>query len=359
MDKLANGSVIFDKAYSLAPWTLPSISSIITSLNPIEHRAQKWGDRLSTKHTTLAEHLKLIGYKTAAVTSHNLIAPEFGFDQGFDLFDESVLQKGDPHNTSTSAEITDLGIRLMDELEDQPFFLWLYYFDPHYNYMQRPEYRFGQGNSDKYDSEIAFLDHHIGRLLDHLADKKLESKTMVILVADHGEEFKDHGGTRHGHTLYEELVHIPLIIRGPGLSPRRVNSLVAETDIAPTILALAGLPKAPSFKGQALPLIHRVPLTASNRSVFLESYYENTCLRGVRTSDWKLVNDCNEDSWQLFDLSTDPKETKDVKETQEKEFLAGKKLMEGYFTLPPRKMSLQNLTDEEKEKLRALGYINN
>ncbi len=265
--KFAEQSMVFEDAQSSAPWTLPSFASLMTGLPSAAHGCKTFYSSLAPSYTTLAEELLAGGYDTAAVVSHVFLGRPYGLHQGFVHFDdELVLEMTRSDEVISSPSVTAKGLAFLQAKadaamdEERPWFLWLHYFDPHAVYQahasQTPTFG-DQRDLDLYDGEIAFTDSHIGRLLDGLDDLGLGEETVVVFTADHGEEFGDHGGRDHGHTLYQELLHQPLILRVPGVPAGRYSSMVRSIDVPATLLDLAMLPPAAESFGKSLrPVLH-------------------------------------------------------------------------------------------------------
>jgi len=360
LDEFAKQAAVFEKTYSHSPWTMPSIASMFTSLSPREHGIAAWKDPLAKSFITLAEQLKNNGYNTYAAVSHDIIIPRYGFGQGFDEYDTSILKKGKSLNIFSSKHITDYGIRTIDkQTKGAPFFMFLHYFDPHKKYFTHKDHKFGDTPLDKYDSEIAFTDHHVNRLLEHLNKKGFGEDTIVVFVADHGEEFGEHGGRYHGWKIYNEVVHIPLIIKVPGFKPQRVPTVISESDIPPTLLNLVGVQVPDQFQGKSISFSGKKFTPEKGRTIFMETYFmSEVCKRGVLKDDWKLILDCNNSSWGLYDLSKDPGENKNLATVSAGEFDRMKQLLISYYPLGTPKPKMKELTEELKQKLKSLGYIN-
>ena len=258
IDAFANEAIVFENAFSQAPWTLPSHATMLTSLYPSVHRADTYSARLSPKVLTLPEILRENGYQTLAVTSHVLLTDLYGMDQGF-----ARLR----FNGGLDADrVTSQALDFLDGRNpNRPFFMLVHYFDVHADYGAPAPYgeRFvdpaysgpttGARDNfyasaktpedrahlvDLYDGEIAFTDEHVGQLIQGLTERGLFDETTVILTADHGEEFGEHGHFEH-KTLYDNVLHVPLIIKPAGVDtePARVQAPVALLDLTPTILA--------------------------------------------------------------------------------------------------------------------------
>ena len=372
IDQLALQGRVFTRAYSQAGWTLPSMASILTGRFPKDHQAVDFHFSLRRDLPTLASILKEFGYDTRADVSHVLLTSTYGLDRGFTHYDASVLDRGDPHKISTSKELAELALKDLAAAR-RPFFLWVHFFDPHFAYLPHAEWTsFGDSAPDRYDQEIAFTDGYIGRILRYLDEKKLARNTVVVLVADHGEEFGEHGGIFH-ETCYDEVLRIPLIIRAPGLAANVDTSLVEQIDILPTILSRLGVPLPPDLPGRNLlagpgtphPLYierDRPPGTRQRAVIFdgmklvhveprdttlipAESRAESVEVKNVFVGDY------------LYDLRRDPGELKNLYRPGDP---MGEKLMAllaGHFRgvdMPPENV----IVDQEmRERLRSLGYI--
>ncbi|MCZ7586125.1 MAG: sulfatase [Deltaproteobacteria bacterium] len=262
--RLALRSSVFDRAYSATPWTLGSFAALWTSQLPSVAGIFDWGNHLKPPAVTLAEILRSAGYETHAVVSCDGLQRN-GIEQGFDVFDDSLNDRLDAYAALTSRDVTDAGIRALNRERRRPIFLWLHYFDPHEKYLDHPEFAFGSAEIDLYDEEIASTDFHIGLLIDFMLEKGLFRNTIIVLHADHGEEFGEHGGSRHAMTLYEEVVRVPLIIYVPERAPDRVKGLVSLVDVAPTLLSLAGVEIPSSFRGRTMSGARRTFRSAEKR----------------------------------------------------------------------------------------------
>jgi arylsulfatase A-like enzyme len=357
LDEAAAGGVRFSNTSAHSPWTLPSMASLLTSRHPSGHRAgKKLGPfRFSTlpgEVPTLQERFAGAGYETAAVINVDFLSDAFGMTRGFDLVDFASSESNS--GTRIAADTTDAALHRLRQLNGGPFFLLVHYFDPHLEYdppaefrrlHARPQDRAGAGHlfgskvemaalrqgrarlaplmlerlEALYDGEVAYTDREVGRLLDRLAGLGLDSSTLVVITADHGEEFGDHQGFEHGHTLYQELLHVPLILRLPGRLPeaRVVDSTVRLIDLAPTILELAGLPpQVEGFAGKSLvPLIEG--REQGDRPVFAEGNFWGADLYSWHSDSFKLILRPGAGQGQparteLFDLRQDPGERQNL-----------------------------------------------
>lgn len=280
IDSLAVSGTRWVRAQAQSPWTLPAIASVMTGMSDRAHRAGMWDGvfyGIDPMLPYLPHILNRAGFETAAFFNVVFLDASFGFNRGFGHFDcegsvEATMIRD-------AAATTDSVLSWLDSQRegDGPFFAAVHFYDPHLTYDPPPEYAsmfadpayggtFGpawgtktdvamvnEGGvaftsedlshlTDLYDGEIAYVDSQIGRLLAGLRARGLSGSTLVVVIADHGEEFLEHGGLGHGHTLYQELLSIPLIMSGPGVPEGLVDSsLVGQIDIAPTMLAYADI----------------------------------------------------------------------------------------------------------------------
>lgn len=358
LDELAKDATLFERAYSHSPWTMPSAASMFTSLEPRDHGIKDWLQPLSKRFLTLPEHLRDHGYSTEGIVSHVTFKDSYNFDQGFDHYDASVLDKGKSKYISTAKEVSDLAIAALDQERDKPFFLWLHYFDPHNDYLPHEGYEFGDRKIDLYDGEIAFTDAQIGRVLDKLKEKDLYDQTIIVFIADHGEEFNDHGGFKHTNTLYEELIHIPLIIRVPGFRPDRIDTLVTESDVAPTLCNLLGVPIPEQFKGIPFAFDDQAFFVKNNRVVFAETFARGNRKIGILRDKYKLIHDLKMERFFLFDLSEDPAEEEDLSETNTEVFQSLLADLKEHNTIQAAEVESIEIPEQLEDELKSLGYIN-
>ena len=384
LDRLAERSVRYERAISQAPWTTPSIGALFSSQYPTTLGIEDDRSVLSEDLTLLPEVLQAAGYRTGAVISHSFCSSQWNFDQGFEHFDETQILGTDG---TSSHEISDRGMAFVEE-GGEPFFLWLHYFDPHWRYVphagfERPppaepydgpvEPRMAMrqlrtmtdrlGPADiaelerQYDEEIAYTDHHIGRFLDRLDELGLYEEAVIVFVADHGEEFKDHGQLGHAHTLHSEVIEVPLILHVPGRAPGVERAPVATVDVFPTILEAVGLRGSAGSLGLAGRSLLS-PEGSELRPIFSETTRRGN-LRSVVLGRWKLVRDLAGSSEHLYDLDADPAERRDVAgEHPEERARLGDYLDRWLAGLAEAGSDRERieLTAEELERLEALGY---
>jgi arylsulfatase len=349
--RLARDGVVFERAYSQSSWTRPSIATILTAQYPSVHGTEHKMDVLSDRVDTLAEVLKRQGYWTAAVTTNINVAPIFNFQQGFDEFaylepsfyfgasdsaTKLAIYKGlrvGREKVSTSMWVENyyqdaavVGAHVGDWLASQPpepFFLFVHYMDPHDPYFEFPYNGRGVARvsspnppaeratelHDLYREDVRYLDGYLEALLDQLRERGLYDRSIIALTADHGEEFQEHGGWWHGTSLYEEQVHVPLVIKRaaePDGGKRRTD-LARSLDIAPTLVAAAGATPAAGFQGIDL------FSTTVEGPLLAEEDLEGNRLTSIHDGPWKLII-ANADNprglapTELYNLSDDPKE---------------------------------------------------
>ena len=215
---------------------------------------------------------------------------------------------------------------------------------------------------DHYDGEIAFTDLYLGRVLEHLRELDLASDTLVVLLADHGEEFKDHGGGGHRATLYEEVLRVPLIVRAPGIAPRRVEAPVGNIDVLPTICELLDLAPPPAIQGESLvPLMRGEPAEPRARLAEMRNNNKKDW-DGLVEGPYKLLYDVSAEKKLLFDLTADPLERTDVAASHPEVVDAMWSRMQAMIAesreRAPRagKGAEVELTPEDQEALDQLGY---
>ena len=426
IDALARSGIVFEQAYAPGPWTLPSVASMHTSTFMCEHGVLVDQQRIPSSMDPLAVRMKRTGYATASFYTNPYAGPITGLDRGFDR--EQLMQDG--------TEADDLRPWL-DSLGQAPFFLYVHNVEPHnpydcrdaelkqfampidppmrtaakngydyYRHLTRVDFREGRdpGETDNtvlqnaslafldelrapvsvmYDAQVALADARVGGLIETLKDEGVWDNTLFLLVADHGEEFGEHGGWLHDQSVYEELVHVPMIVRLPGGAGagRRIDDVVSLVDVLPTILGwidrqpligeARGVDLSPLLRGEALddPAATRlrVPSMRTNRKKYYRPWKE---LRGdqnvvVRDGRWKGIWNTEVDSFELFDLKADPLERNNLSAQQTertatmKDF-AARWLAECVESSPAGVDGggeVAPLDEETKARLRSLGYI--
>ncbi len=358
IDRLAEQSFRFTRARSPAPWTLPSVCSLLTGLSPLVHRAVRRDSILPRSIPTLAERLAAEGYRTAAIGHNHVLSRARQLDRGFDeyLFAErdalplrsagflvwrGLRSQGNQADPDARA-LSERAWEWIEEHADEDFFLWLHYYDPHLEYVPpaaflpdamppagmgwrldfeavgrirggtfAPEPDARRWIRALYDGEVSYLDQELGTLLERLKKKGLYEDTLLVLTSDHGEEFWEHDGFEHGHTVYEELLRVPLILKQPRQTQGMlVDRPVTLESIVPSVLALCGIETDPAeFSSPALfQRDRRLAPFAAEPALFATGtlYYQDRL--SLLLGGWKYVRFLSTGREELFDLQTDPSE---------------------------------------------------
>ncbi|MEE4271613.1 MAG: sulfatase [Thermoanaerobaculales bacterium] len=410
MDTLARDGVLFERALAPAPWTVPSLASILTGLEPLVHGTTTAKSALDPQLTTIAERLGNVGYRTAALTDNPFVRLA-RLGRGFTHFNPYPKNWGGPvhrrflrpifqlpgvpawcRQEVTARELTDEAIDWIQRHGNERFFLWLHYFDPHQPYTPPPEFsslpphahpridlqriRMGYDRVDPelrsrlqtlYRDEIRFTDHSIGRLLRALRDLGHYEDTLIVFTSDHGEEFWEHGGLEHGHTLYDELLRVPLVVKParPGASGLRLSAPVSIVQIVPTLLELLSLEGSdqylPSLAGHwrdDLPPPAVRPLYASSLSV-------GEPRTAVTSGGYKLIRWDHSDIEELYNIATDPRERHNLSFVEPEVLAHHRELLESFTQAASRlghqlrgEAETHRYFDPDKsQQLKALGYV--
>lgn len=397
LDRLAREGIRFDFAVAQASVTPVSHASILTGLNPYRHGVRvMYGDtgyRLPAQVPTLTSVLKENGWDTAAFVSAFPVSERYGFDRDFEVFDTGLgseekmvrideagrfdvnLARGQKRADLT----TEAACRWLEGAGENPFFLWVHYFDPHDSVITPPsefQDRFGVDEAPKkmkrfalYDSEVHFMDHEAGRLLDALRASGNYDDAVVIVVADHGEGLGDHGWWHH-RLLYQEQILLPLIVRLPGGPEGKVvDDLVRSIDILPTVLEALGLPDPGEIEGRSLlGLVHgkreEPRIAYADSLIYLDqsagsemSKINQDLLYCVMDREWKLIyRQLHSEQGELYNLVHDPGEKNNLYTLRIDERKRLMRILEESGGLL-RRMSRSRADDVETlETLKALGY---
>ncbi|MFP6639026.1 MAG: sulfatase, partial [Myxococcota bacterium] len=406
----ADGGTAY-QGFSHASWTKPATATLLTSLLPSTHRAMSKPSTLSPEVDMIAEVMQAEGYTTGGVVSNINLAESFGFDQGYDEYyflgpdylagaEESSsklilynivravwfnlagggIRPSDFYQDSTT--VNEVTFDWLDRNGRDRFFLFVHYMDPHDPYFRHPYDGYGIARvsnqhpdaelatemQELYRGEIQFLDASFGQLLDKLQADGLYDDTVIALVSDHGEEFFEHGGWWHGLTLYEEQIHVPLIIKWAKGSTATddSSSLARLIDVAPTLIGAAGGQAPASMQGIDL----RMPASERNakqREVYSEEDHEGNVIWSLRTDRRKLIG-ANEGNprglptRELFEIDIDPNEEYPLDVGANSGDLGS---LEQHADLHRRAAEGEAVADageadmsfEECEQLRMLGYV--
>lgn len=415
IDKIANDGFLFTQAYSPSPWTLPAFSSIMTGVNPLVHKTADPASKLPDSFTTIAEYLADSGYKTAAIGKNVFLNSEYNLDQGFmqynfypkrrelvDSFGGAVIKLTLPKHFKTDAstsELTDMTIKWLYENQDTDFFLWLHYFDPHIPYSPPREYisdisdgktsvgldfqsavqirggHYYPSLEDKkrirqlYDAEVKYVDDNVGRLLDTLKELDLYKDSLIVIVSDHGEEFWEHGGFEHGHTLYNELINVPLIIKVPSNDNNEIIDIPVPTQsILQTILEISDIKNEnePYLASSLVPLLENRPDDYEAKPIISSSllYFEDR--ESAVFDENKYIRRIVTDKEEIYNLKNDPGEQSPLSNSlasdkifQAKDIIQKHKdnSLETSAHYGVEKSERVELNKEKKAKLKALDYI--
>lgn len=330
IDALAKDSVVFERAYSLASYTGKSIGPLLIGKYGSETN-RNWGhfNKFSESDTFLAERLQRAKVRTLGVHGHRYFDVWGGLERGFDVLDFTAAPPKDApwdvDTTATSPALSDAAIALLGKPENTSgrFFLWVHYLDPHADYLKHEGFERPGGDKARegYDGEVAFTDHHIGRLIDFVKAAPFGKNTAIVLTSDHGEAFGEHGMYRHGFEIWEPLVRVPLIVHVPGAPARRITERRSAIDIVPTVLALFHLPIPERGGADNTDFVSGVSLAndvfskepLSKRDVFVDmpAGPYNDARRALIHGDLKLVVS-GDSRFELFDLAKDPEESKSI-----------------------------------------------
>jgi arylsulfatase A-like enzyme/Flp pilus assembly protein TadD len=357
LDRLAASGVRFSDAWSVAPITLPAHLSILTGCTPVTHGVRdNGGAKYDGRIPTLATRLAAQGYRTAAVVSASVLDSDWGANAGFTIYDDRFDGKSERSAKSATTHALEI---LQSSTE--PIFLWVHYFDPHWSYEPPPPFSERFAN-DLYQGEIASVDFELGRLLTGL--DKAKQKSIIVIVADHGESLGEHGERTHGIFTYRSTLSVPFLISGPGIPAGRVVAEpVSIIDIAPTIAELAGLPKAPLEDGVSLArVLLRKDAVSKSRPIYYESMlpfysYGWVAPRGDTDGRYAYIQLPKS---EVYDLRKDPGQTRNLYAATDplSASLARRfdRLAED-LAKHAGQGAAATLTDEQRANLSSLGYF--
>jgi len=392
IDKLSLDSIFYKNAISAAPWTTPSIASIFTAKFPVVLGFEDEPIILDDQFLTLAEIFKENNYKTRAIISHHYISSILGFHQGFDSYNEQNA-KGHSHISSPSITAKAVSFLNKQKQSKNKFFLFLHYFDPHSDYILHENYNYYpdytgplysgqpiyelQGKAPDlsandieyikalYDSEISYTDKYIGKFLHKLKESGLYNDSLIILTSDHGEEFFERGDhfIGHGTTLYQEQIHVPLIIKLPGENNKKLNiNYFGLIDLMPTIISYSHLKNINTLK-KANNIKDYKKYPGSHQNIISETKWRNV-QQSVIEKGWKLIYNHTRDTKELFNLMEDPAESRNLLMSNNKVLNKLNTTLtkwSDYIDSQKSQMCIEikrpNFTPEQKEQLKSLGYL--
>jgi arylsulfatase A-like enzyme len=401
LDAWAERGAVFERAFATAPWTLPSVGSLLTGRYPSSHgsgrgkvrvaggRSKRVFTRLDDSVPRLPAILSAEGYATAAFVTNTFLRPGFGLAEGFDLYDQTRNRYIGERRADV---MVDRALAWIDGRDaGAPWLVLLHLLDPHQPYDPRPQEagRFTAGyrgeleapigpdsglvrkvkrreieldDADRafvrglYDEEVTFVAAEVARFVDGLAERGVLDRGIVVLTADHGEEFFDHDAMEHGHTLYQELLSVPLLVWGHGVGASRHREPVSLVDLVPTILDATGIDRPEGLDGVTLwPLLTGRGEPAARQLVAENSLYGDQ-RRAIVEWPYKLIVNVENPDVALYDLDRDPAEIEDLAASKPEltERLAAALAQRAAPALDREPVELDADTRRE---LRALGYL--
>jgi arylsulfatase A-like enzyme/Tfp pilus assembly protein PilF len=367
LDRLAAEGVVFDRAITAAPLTLPAHTSIMSGLYPPRHGVRDNGGFFVPDDTvTLAERLREQGYRTGAFVGAYVLDGRWGLNQGFDTYhDRFDLSRFDTPSLSAverpGNEVADHALAWLGETATPPFFAWVHFFDPHSPY-RAPEPYGRLYERQPYLGEIAFTDAQIGRIIALLEQRRLLDNTVVVVVGDHGESLGEHGEGTHGFFLYEATTRVPLIIRPArsSASTKRVDTVVRTVDVMPTVLELLGFDSGAAVDGRSLmPLIRGTArdlgLSAYSEALYPRLHFGWSELLAMHVDSTKYIAAPRP---EVYDLAADPVEALNLYESRRTEsgqvLESLRALARGAVEAVPTPAAMDIDT---RRRLTALGYV--
>jgi arylsulfatase A-like enzyme len=374
IDALAHNGTLFAQAGSQIPLTLPSHTSLFTSSYPFETGVEENGERVPRGAVTLASVLQAHGYKTAAFIGSCLLNREMGLSRGFDFYDSPFsLQSGVAENPYSlrvrrdGALVVRAARQWLDANRGETVFAFIHLFDLHTPYSAPAAA--GRTGSAAYDAELEYADQAIGRLRQALEQGGWWERSLVILLADHGESLGDHGEASHGYFIYQSTLQVPLIVHWPLNSaghPARVEEPVGLIDVAPTVLGFLHIAAPPSFHG--VNLLDAVPQAVYSESMYTRDAFQWAPLRGLRVGSHvgsPVGSPVGSGQYiqaprpELYDLQADPRELSNIAganaaEAHSFEEQLGKLLAQ---FAPKRSASGPDILPLARGALESLGYL--
>ncbi len=315
--------LLFSRAYTPATSTRQTFGSLFTGTHPSQHTRpfkQKWSLSLTDAQITLAEYLTEVGYHTVVVNkAKRTFQRKHGALDGFAVLDSYPVEAAGVKRYAAPYHVDRVIAHLSDpETLGTPKFVWTHIMSMHQKYKPgpKPYVSFGKKSADKYDSAMSSVDRDLERLLEFVHGHLRKKNTYLILAADHGHAFREHGKRFHGHTTYEEESHVPLLVFGPGVKPRTVDTPLNLLDLTPTILELAGIDSTPHMCGTSLvPTFSDPKKLPEERPVYIEVLADKSSksfMLSLIDGDMKLVIKPTLNLRELYDLKADPKEKNDL-----------------------------------------------
>jgi tetratricopeptide (TPR) repeat protein len=363
IDSLAREGTLFSQVSTPFPLTLPAHAALFTSTYPFGNGVTDNGVPLGLSAITLATILKKAGYRTAAFVSSFVLDRRFGLSRGFDVYDSPF----DLHNKTTigvgdrkrpGAQVAEAASHWLESNSNAPFFLFLHLYDLHapYDLPPDPSQRHGETG---YSAELTYVDKVLGDFLTALDRRGLLQKTLIVFTSDHGEGLGEHGESSHGYFIYQSTLHVPLIMHWPvgakRTAQRRVDEPASLLDVAPTILDAIGVARPGEMRGRSL-LGARAPEDVYSESTYARYHFGCATLRSLRSGPYKYIDAPKP---ELFDLSSDPGELKNLYDQQRAKAAALREKMAAVRagSSVSRTGSPASPTPETIRILRSLGYL--
>jgi choline-sulfatase len=361
IDRLAADGVLFERAWSHSPQTLPAHVSMLSGRLPFEHGVRDNIGFAARPDERFVQHaLKDAGFATAGFVSAYVLRRQTGIAAGFDLYDDEVppgsADRGLGLITRDGTDTVAAATRWIDGQPSPKFFLFVHIYEPHTPYA--PPARFTA--KDPYDGEVEYSDEIVGQFLDHLRAKGLYDRATIVLLSDHGEGLGDHGEDEHGIFLYRETTQVPLIVKMPGATSagRRVTAPVQHIDLPPTLLDLAGAPMPGELRGRSLRPLLEGDGAIPEASIYAEAlspryHFGWSELYALTDERYRLIRAPRD---ELFDLAQDPREQRSIAEERPQVRAAMRRALEALIANvgvdAPGAVSA-----DDRQKLAALGYV--
>jgi arylsulfatase A-like enzyme len=388
LDDLGAHGIVFNRVIAQSSWTKSSMASLWTATNPTKNGILRYNHTLPQEVDFPAEIFKRAGFRTAGIWRNGWVAPNFGFDQGFDTYVKPMssperrrVQRGNPSARKlkgTDLDITDSAVEFLRNFGKDRFFLYLHFMDIHQYVYDDQAPAFGNSYSDAYDKSINWTDRIIAAFLREVDALDLLTKTIVVIASDHGEAFQEHGFEGHARNLYREVAEVPFIVMlpfvlDPGIN---VNAVIANVDVWPTILDLMGLPPMDGVDGMSqLPLVLEAgraqsppPTDGLRRPVFAEidrrwgnAKRDPDPLVSVTDERVRVFMPVKEpESAELYDQTSDRLEQTNLAADRPEELASYRALAESYLAddEPPwgTAAGIVELDEMQLNQLKALGY---
>ena len=361
IDALAADGLVFERAYSHAPQTLPAHAALLSGRLPFENGVRdNVGFTVKAGERMLPQLLRERGFATGGVVSSYVLRKETGIGQGFDFFDAEMppsspdLSIGQVQRDGGESEA--IAEHWLDSVGTSRLFLFLHLYEPHKPYA--PPDRFKQ--YAPYDGEIAYSDEIVGRLMTYLKTHQLYDRSTIVLLSDHGEGLGDHGEQEHGLFVYEEAIHVPLIIKQEGNvgKGRRVSDLVQHVDLVPTLLDLVKAPAPGNLPGRSLkPLLEGTgqlpPATIYSEALYARYHFGWSELVAVTDERYRYIKAPHE---ELYDLTRDPHERTNIADQRAQARTALRTALDS-VTAGATIQAPGTVSAEARERLQSLGYV--